>query len=239
MLLMAQAEVNSKGLREGGEIVPSDSENQESGSNAPKTHNKRRSRYDILEEQWKKKISTLDNKLDGLIATIQASANSTQSQNSSNSRKRRSKFTKSPSVSDSSDEDAVSLYSQTCHSPSHSENNSSDENNINSPLNKHDLKESTKKCLYEIFGDDATNKKTVKKDGICVDLSQKEVLEDSYHCKTPRHLTAFSEENYNLFPVDEQTECYLQVPTLDPLIENLLLNRHGSKASFKKSKAKT
>ena len=72
-----------------------------------------------------------------------------------------------------------------------------------------------------------------------MDKSQLEVLENGFRCKCPNDLTAFSEEYFDAFPVGEETENYLEVPPLDPLVETCLLNRHGEKASFKRSKGRS
>ena len=86
-----------------------------------------------------------------------------------------------------------------------------------------------------IFGDEAVVKKTVKKSGISIDKSQREVLGTSYRTREPNFLTAFSEDNFELFLVDEEAEKYLQVPSLDTLVDSCLVKRHGSKASFVKT----
>jgi len=70
-----------------------------------------------------------------------------------------------------------------------------------------------------------------------LDESQKEVIDSGYRCHTPNDFTAFSEENIDLFPIDEDTDKYLQVPKFDDLVETCLLNRYVSKTSFKKNKA--
>ena len=79
-------------------------------------------------------------------------------------------------------------------------------------------------------------KKPIKKSGIVFDKSQIEVLQSSYRCTEPNFLTAFSEENFDLFPVDEESEKLLQVPSLDSLVECCLTKRYGPKAAFVKGK---
>ncbi|XP_060604440.1 uncharacterized protein LOC132757243 [Ruditapes philippinarum] len=78
-----------------------------------------------------------------------------------------------------------------------------------------------------------------KKDGLVLDSSQIEVLNNSYRCKEPNFLSAFSEENFDLFPVDSESEKWLQVPPLDSLVECCLTKRFGNRASFVKSKGRT
>ncbi|CAG2196798.1 unnamed protein product [Mytilus edulis] len=65
-----------------------------------------------------------------------------------------------------------------------------------------------------------------------MDDSQKEVLMGHWRALKPNLVSAFAEETKELFPVDEETEKFLQVPTLDDFIGNCLVKRHGSKASF-------
>ncbi|CAG2207763.1 unnamed protein product [Mytilus edulis] len=69
-----------------------------------------------------------------------------------------------------------------------------------------------------------------------MDDSQKEVLMGHWRALKPNLVSAFAEETKELFPVDEETEKFLQVPTLDDFIGNCLVKRHGSKASFSKGK---
>ena len=97
------------------------------------------------------------------------------------------------------------------------------------------LSEKTKKCLFELFGEDAVAKKNEKKVGIMLDQSQKEVLLGHWRAEQPNLITAFNEETLKSFPVDEETEKFLQVPSIDDLIGRCLVKRHGNKASFSKS----
>ena len=85
------------------------------------------------------------------------------------------------------------------------------------------LSAETKKCLIDLFGEDAVLKKSDTKVGIEIDQSQKDVLDLHYRSKTPNDVTAFSEDHIDLFPVCEETGKYLQVPSLDPLIETCLV----------------
>ncbi|VDI20607.1 Hypothetical predicted protein [Mytilus galloprovincialis] len=102
----------------------------------------------------------------------------------------------------------------------------------NAGSNDEHLSSKAKKCLFDIFGEDAIAKKTEKKIGITMDDSQKEVLMGHWRALKPNLVSAFAEETKELFPVDEETEKFLQVPTLDDFIGNCLVKRHGSKASF-------
>lgn len=198
----------------------------------PRSKAKRRSRYDILEESWNKKFSDLTAKVDLLL---------TRSLPTPQSQRRRhveSVYSDSSSDDDISykQDDVLSISASGKFSDSEVNSPHLDENNNETDKS---LSESTKRCLYDIFGDDAVVKKSVKKSGITIDQSQKDVLESSYRTKEPNFLTAFSEDNFDLFPVSEETEKYLEVPSLDPLVDSCLVKRHGAKASFAKAKHKT
>ena len=59
--------------------------------------------------------------------------------------------------------------------------------------------------------------KNCKKVGIAINQSQKDMLKTSYRTSEPNYLTSFSEDNFDfdLFPISEDTEKYLEVPSLD------------------------
>ncbi|KAL4240463.1 hypothetical protein ACF0H5_001255 [Mactra antiquata] len=61
-----------------------------------------------------------------------------------------------------------------------------------------------------MFGDDAIVKKPDKKEGLVLDNSQIEVLENSYRSKEPNFLSAFSEETFDMFLVDSESEKYVR-----------------------------
>ncbi|XP_045165906.2 uncharacterized protein LOC123529589 [Mercenaria mercenaria] len=102
-----------------------------------------------------------------------------------------------------------------------------------------DLSSNTKKCLAEIFGEDAVVGKKPHKEGLVLDESQIEIVQNSFRKEEPNFLTAFSEETFEQFPLDENCESFLKVPSLDSLVECCLTKRYGNKASFAKKKEKT
>jgi len=234
--IMAEIEVQNR--REEGELPLSDVESHSSTPSTAKSANKRRSRYDILEEQWNTKFNLLLAKIDSISTQSRTTEHAETS--SKNSRRRKHGKPVSTHVAESSDsessdnDDAISLLA--CGQLSDS--SSDDENSSKHNGQKMDKPISAKKCLFDIFGEDATIKKQSRKVGIVLDESQKQVIDSGYRCQTPNDLTAFSEENIDLFPIDEDTDKYLQVPTLDDLVETCLVNRYGSKASFRKNKAR-
>lgn len=94
------------------------------------------------------------------------------------------------------------------------------------------LPDKTRKCLFDLFGDDALTKKTEAKLGIQIDESQKQVLLNSWRSTNPNSVSAFAEDNREDFPVQEETEKYLQVPSIDDLIGGCLIKKRGRKAAF-------
>ena len=56
-----------------------------------------------------------------------------------------------------------------------------------------------------------------------------------WRAEKPNLVTAFAEETKGSFPIDEETEKFLQVPSLDDLIGRCLVKKHGNKASFSKT----
>ena len=224
---------------EDGEVLSNDEGSQphvdkpRSVDNTPRSRAKRRSRYDILEESWNKKFEDLNSKVDLLLSrTLSSTTPQRRRVDSVYSGSDSEEFENNP-------DDALSIHASGKFSGSDGEFIQVDENNNEQTENSKNLSEVTKKCLYDIFGDDAVVKKTVKKSGISIDKSQKEVLDTSYRTSEPNFLTAFSEDNFELFPVDEEAEKYLQVPSLDTLVDSCLVKRHGTKASFAKAKHKT
>lgn len=226
----------------------------------PKSSRKRRSKYDILEENWNKQFSTLSSKVDKLLDSMLSQR---QTSEASKSKKRRLEeiYTDSDSEIENSvhshklQDDVLSLQANSIFSDENSDQeivvskrqkndstgvNCESEKNV-SVVNDDTLKlpETARKGLYDIFGEDALVHREEKKDGIKLDTSQKEVLNSSYRSQTPNTLTAFCEDVFDQFPIDDETEKFLQVPSLEPLVESCIIKRHGQKASFGKNKQKT
>ncbi|KAH3829086.1 hypothetical protein DPMN_131074 [Dreissena polymorpha] len=140
------------------------------------------------------------------------------------------------------------------HAPCHTETNSdnhvrlqddvlsilvdadSDDSYSDTVDNGENLAETTKQCLFEMFGEDALVKHKPLKEGICLDDSQLKVLNTSFRCDQPNFLTAFNEESVDMLPVDESCEKTLKVPSLDKLVDGCLTKRYGQKVSFAKNK---
>lgn len=91
--------------------------------------------------------------------------------------------------------------------------------------------EDTKSMLQSLFGDDAKTEK-LKKTGMKMESCQSDLLNTSWHITTPERLSAFQEGTKETFPLNDETETFLNVPSLDPLVESLLIKKHGSKKSL-------
>ncbi|XP_052285233.1 uncharacterized protein LOC127881406 [Dreissena polymorpha] len=196
---------------------------------------KRRSKVDLLEERFDEKYGKLENTLHNIVALLQC-----QSQRHGNSTQGNGK---SPNYDQGSD---TSPNFEERTGQSSTSNRQDDVLSIHPASSEHfslsDSEEedtehsaSVRRCLKDIFGEDACLKKDAQKPtGICLENSQKEILEQSYRSKTPNNVTAFSEECKDLFPVDEDTEHFLRVPTLDDIVDTCLTKKFGSRASFAK-----
>lgn len=86
--------------------------------------------------------------------------------------------------------------------------------------------------LFDMFGSDAQTKPMVANNGLALDHSQMEVLDNSLRCKDPSRLSAYKDSYKLSFPVSAEAEEYLKVPSLDELSELLLVKKHGRKAAF-------
>ena len=71
---------------------------------------------------------------------------------------------------------------------------------------------------------------STKQMGIYLDQAQEDILSKSWRCKDPVKLTAYKEDNKTCFLVHEKSESLLQVPSLDDLLEPMLLKKRGSKS---------
>lgn len=129
----------------------------------------------------------------------------------------------------SCDDDQVSIQ------PGHKERADFNESEGDIKSDDEILSDKSKKCLFDLFGNDALNSRSDKKTGIAIDESQKQVLSSSWRADKPNDITAFSEETKESFPVDEDTEKFLEVPSLDDMIESCLVKKYGKKAYFTKT----
>ncbi|XP_052097436.1 uncharacterized protein LOC127732441 [Mytilus californianus] len=73
-------------------------------------------------------------------------------------------------------------------------------------------------------------KKETSSGGLILDKSQIDILSGSWRCKNPERLTAYNDEYRHSFPVHEKTSDILEVPSLDNMVPDLLVKKHGAKA---------
>lgn len=87
-------------------------------------------------------------------------------------------------------------------------------------------------ALQKQFGSDAMTSKGKTTSGLCVDNSQREILNASWHSDHPERLASYRDVNRNIFPVHEDSQDLFKVPGLDDSISTLLENKHGRGAAF-------
>ena len=96
------------------------------------------------------------------------------------------------------------------------------------------LSKENRDILFEMFGSDAVPSKTEKsRPGLILDNSQEEILKSVWRCPEPNKLSTFKLESLENFTVNEEFKPILKVPSLDPIVDSLLKDRYGSKASYK------
>ena len=130
-------------------------------SKTSKSKARRHSEYDILEESWNKKFGDLNEKVDLLL-------------NCSLQTPQRPRHVESVYSYSSSNEEVSSKHDDVLSiSASGKFSDSEDSLDENNNVSNKNLSENTKKCLFDIFGEDVVvNKKTWNG----IDQSQKEVL---------------------------------------------------------------
>lgn len=84
--------------------------------------------------------------------------------------------------------------------------------------------------LSKIFKEDVSSNKSSSSTGLIIDQVQVDILENSWRTKNPDKLTAYKDEYKFCFPIHDSTVKFLQVPSLDDLLEPMLRNTHGPKA---------
>ncbi|CAG2252162.1 unnamed protein product [Mytilus edulis] len=185
---------------------------RKTSSSSSKTKKKRRSIYDILEEKMNSKLDNVIDKFDTLITLFQArycaengDKNSEEkglSQRQPEGREKTQSLRRELSENENSD-DNVSIRPRDDEILGESDN----EWDTNSSDDEH-LSVGTKKCLFDLFGDDALTKMSEKKMGIEIDEAQKQVLLNSWRAEHPNLVSAFAEESKDDFPVHEDTDFF-------------------------------
>lgn len=91
--------------------------------------------------------------------------------------------------------------------------------------------------LTEMFGEDVQTDTSSSSGGLCLDKAQVEIINSSWRCQTPDKISAYKEISKQSFPISDNSEKTLKVPSLDELTERLLIKRHGRKAAFGSSQS--
>lgn len=105
----------------------------------------------------------------------------------------------------------------------------SNNNRFQNLLNKNTDSNQTKTSLNDIFGNVSSTAE--EKIGLCLDKAQEEILMKSWRSSDPEKLTAYRDEYRQCFPVHKDSSDFLQVPSLDDILEPMLRKKHGSKAN--------
>lgn len=133
------------------------------------------------------------------------------------------------------EDDESSTYASKIHKSVFSLSDSSDsESDYNNRFKNCRLSKDNRDILFEMFGSDAVPSKSEKsRTGLVLDKSQEEVLNSVWRCPEPNKLSTFKLESLENFTVSEEFKPVLKVPSLDPIVDSLLKDRYGSKASYK------
>ncbi|KAL4237567.1 hypothetical protein ACF0H5_002281 [Mactra antiquata] len=116
-----------------------------------------------------------------------------------------------------------------CNSRRSNLDSDSDENDIR--FRKYSSKSNN--LLEQMFRADATTKSDKSSEGISLDNSQISVLKDSWRTENPSRLSAYKDSYKAAFPVSEETEDMLTVPSLGSIVSNLLIKKYGQKLTIK------
>ncbi|CAC5403642.1 unnamed protein product [Mytilus coruscus] len=84
--------------------------------------------------------------------------------------------------------------------------------------------------LSELFSEDIASNNDKGSVGLIMDQAQASILENSWRCQHPDKLSAYREEYRSSFPVHDNAIEFLQVPSLDDLLEPMIRKDHGPKA---------
>ncbi|CAC5386376.1 unnamed protein product [Mytilus coruscus] len=84
--------------------------------------------------------------------------------------------------------------------------------------------------LSELFSEDIASNNDKGSVGLIMDQAQVTILENSWRCQHPEKLSAYREEYRSCFPVHDSAMEFLQVPSLDDLLEPMMRKNHGPKA---------
>ncbi|VDI06398.1 Hypothetical predicted protein [Mytilus galloprovincialis] len=82
--------------------------------------------------------------------------------------------------------------------------------------------------LSKLFKEDIPSESSDNSGGLIIDEAQVRILERSWRTKNPEKLTAYKDEYRSCFPVNDKSKSFLQVPSLDDLLEPMIRTVHGT-----------
>ncbi|VDI31976.1 Hypothetical predicted protein [Mytilus galloprovincialis] len=110
-----------------------------------------------------------------------------------------------------------------------SQSNQRQTSNIDNNNNKTVDKQSDNlNLLSKLFKEDIPSESSDNSGGLIIDEAQVRILERSWRTKNPEKLTAFKDEYRSCFPVNDKSKSFLQVPSLDDLLEPMIRTVHGT-----------
>ncbi|CAG2257679.1 unnamed protein product [Mytilus edulis] len=110
-----------------------------------------------------------------------------------------------------------------------SQSNQRQTSNIDNNNNKTVVKQSDNlNLLSKLFKEDIPSESSDNSGGLIIDEAQVRILERSWRTKNPEKLTAFKDEYRSCFPVNDKSKSFLQVPSLDDLLEPMIRTVHGT-----------
>ncbi|CAC5398486.1 unnamed protein product [Mytilus coruscus] len=121
------------------------------------------------------------------------------------------------------------LHTQPTSNNVDSQSNQRQTSNIDNNNNKTVGKQSDNlNLLSKLFKEDIPSESSDNSGGLIIDEAQVRILERSWRTKNPEKLTAFKDEYRSCFPVNDKSKSFLQVPSLDDLLEPMIRTIHGS-----------
>lgn len=110
-----------------------------------------------------------------------------------------------------------------------SQSNQRQTSNIDNNNNKTVDKQSDNlNLLSKLFKEDIPSESSDNSGGLIIDEAQVRILERSWRTKNPEKLTAYKDEYRSCFPVNDKSKSFLQVPSLDDLLEPMIRTVHGT-----------
>ncbi|CAC5408398.1 unnamed protein product [Mytilus coruscus] len=123
------------------------------------------------------------------------------------------------------------LHTQPVSNNVDSQSNQRQTSNIDNNNNKTLDKQSDNLNLSsKLFKEDIPSESSDNSGGLIIDEAHVRILERSWTTKNPEKLAAFKDEYRSCFPVNDKSKSFLQVPSLDDLLEPIIRTIHGTKS---------